>query len=78
MSAPLINNFIGLFIYREIYCHYTITGCCRLTDYILFFWLSPAPVPLYLLLVVLNLYRTVSDTLLVDNPSYTISFILPK
>ena len=28
-SAPLINNFIGLFIYREIYCHYTITGCCR-------------------------------------------------
>ena len=47
-------------------------------DYILLFWLSPAPVPLYLLLVVLNLYRTVSDTLLVDSPSQTIFFIFPK
>ena len=46
--------------------------------YILFFWLRPAPVPWYLLLAVLNLYRIVRDTLLVDSPSYTISFILPK
>ncbi len=37
MSAPLINIFIGLFIYKEIFCHYTITECYRRTNYILFF-----------------------------------------
>lgn len=34
---------------------------CAFINYIRLFWLSPAPVPLYLLLVALNLYLTVTE-----------------